>query len=51
MGIGMALVLATVTLVWLEAEAIWVEAAAPKRTMAATKVRTIVFTGLAFASS
>ena len=43
MGIGMALVLATVTLVWAEAEAIWVEAAAPVRTRATTAARTISF--------
>jgi hypothetical protein len=43
MGIGMALVLATVTLVWLEAEALWVEAAAPVRARTTTKARTMVF--------
>jgi hypothetical protein len=39
----MALVLATATLVWLEAEAIWVEAATPARTRTATKARTMFF--------
>jgi hypothetical protein len=43
MGIGIALVLAATTLVWLEAEAIWVEAAAPVRTRTTTKARTMVF--------
>ena len=39
----MALVLATAILVWLEADAIWVEAAAPVRTRTTTKARMIVF--------
>jgi hypothetical protein len=43
MGVGMALFLATVILVWLEAEAIWVEATAPVRTRATTTARTMVF--------
>ena len=43
MGTGIALVLDAVTLVWAEAEAIWVEAAAPVTTRASTKNRTIVF--------
>jgi hypothetical protein len=43
MGIGIALVLATATLVWLEAEAIWVEATAPVRTRATTQARMAVF--------
>ena len=43
LGTGMALALAKVTLVWLEAEATWVEATAPVRTRATTKARTAVF--------
>ena len=43
MGMGIALVLATTTLAWLEAEAIWVEAAAPVRTRTTTKARTMFF--------
>jgi hypothetical protein len=43
MGMGIALVLATTTLVWLEADAICVEAAAPVRTSATTKARMTVF--------
>jgi hypothetical protein len=39
MGIGIALVLDTVTLVWAEAEAIRVEAAAPVRARTTTKAR------------
>ena len=42
-GVGIALTLATVTLFWLEAEAIWVEAAPPVTTRASTKNRTMVF--------
>jgi hypothetical protein len=42
-GTGMALVLATAILVWLEAEAIWAEAAAPVRARTTTKVRTTNF--------
>jgi hypothetical protein len=42
-GTGIALVLATAILVWLEAEAIWVEAAAPVRARTTTKVRTMSF--------
>jgi len=37
------LVRATVTLLWLEAEAVWVVAAAPAITRSATKVRIIIF--------
>jgi hypothetical protein len=43
----MALILATVTLAWLDAEAIWVDAAIPVTAMARTKKRTMVFIGLA----
>ena len=43
MGVGIALFLAMVTLELAEAEVIWVEAAAPVRTRATTKARTIVF--------
>jgi hypothetical protein len=41
----MALDLATVTLVWAEAEVIWVEAAAPVTARARTKKRTMIFIG------
>ena len=40
---GIALFFATVTLELAEAEAIWVEAAAPVRTRATTAARTISF--------
>jgi hypothetical protein len=43
MGIGMALVFDTVTLVWADAEAIWVEAATPVRARTTTKVRIKIF--------
>jgi hypothetical protein len=44
-GIGMALVLAGVTLVWAEAEAIRVEAAAPVRARTTTNARMRIFMG------
>jgi hypothetical protein len=37
------LTLATVTLFWVEAEEVWVEATAPVRTRTATNIRTIFF--------
>ena len=43
MGVGIALFFAMVTLELAEAEAIWVEAAAPVMTRASTKNRTMVF--------
>ena len=43
MGTGSMLTLATVTLFWVEAEEVWVEATAPVRTRTATKARTICF--------
>jgi len=43
MGVGIALFFAMVTLELAEAEAIWVEAAAPVRTRATTTARTMVF--------
>ena len=43
MGTGSMLVRATVTLFWVEAEEVWVEATAPVRTRTATKARTMVF--------
>ena len=42
-GMGSMLVRATVTLVFVEAEEVWVEATAPVRTRATTKARTICF--------
>jgi hypothetical protein len=42
-GMGSMLTLATVTLVFVEAEEVWVVAAAPVRTRATTKARTICF--------
>jgi len=42
-GTGMALVFATETLVCAEAEAIWVEAAAPVRARTTTNARITVF--------
>jgi hypothetical protein len=42
-GTGMALVVAAVTLVWAEAEAIWVEAAAPVRARTTTNARMTIF--------
>jgi hypothetical protein len=48
MGVGIALFFAMVTLELAEAEVIWVEAAAPVRTRATTKARTIVFMNMAF---
>ena len=42
-GIGIALVLAAATFVWLEAAAICVEAAAPVRARTTTKARTMFF--------
>jgi len=48
MGVGIALFFAIVTLELAEAEAIWVEAAAPVRTRATTTARTMIFMGLAF---
>jgi hypothetical protein len=43
MGIGIALVLEAVTLVWEEAEAIWVEAIAPVRARTTTNARIMYF--------
>jgi hypothetical protein len=43
LGIGMALTLAAETLVWAEAEAIWVEEAVPIRARTTTNARTMVF--------
>jgi hypothetical protein len=45
MGVGIALVLAAATFVWLDAEAICVEAAAPVRARTMTKARTMFFMG------
>ena len=48
MGVGIALFFAMVTLELAEAEAIWVEAAAPVRMRATTTARTMIFMELAF---
>ena len=42
-GTGSMLTLATVTLLWVEAEEVWVVATAPVRTKATTKARTSCF--------
>jgi hypothetical protein len=42
-GTGSMLTLATVTLFFVEAEEVWVEATAPVRTRATTKARTMCF--------
>ena len=47
LGIGNMLVRATVTLFWVEAEEVCVEATAPVRTRTATKARTMFFMELA----
>jgi len=46
MGTGMAEVFPAMTLVWAEAEVIWVDAAAPVRARTTTNARTKVFTVL-----
>ena len=43
LGMGSMPTLETVTLFWVEAEEVWVEATAPVRTRTATKARTICF--------
>jgi hypothetical protein len=43
MGIGSMLVRATVTLLWVEAEEVWVVATAPERTRTTTKARITSF--------
>jgi len=47
MGTGSMLTLAAVTLFWVEAEEVWVEATAPVRTRTTTKARMIFFMELA----
>jgi len=42
-GIGIALVFEAVIVAWVEAEEIWVEAAAPVRARTTTKARTMFF--------
>jgi len=42
-GVGIALVFEAVMVVWVDAEEIWVEAAAPVRARTTTKARTMFF--------
>src|SRR5215475_7049923 len=50
-GVGRALLRATVTFLEVEAEEIWVEATAPVRTRAATTARTMIFMICSFESN